>query len=261
MMEKKTWLSYIPSQHEQKIVEFFGEENTKYDLNKFKQTNKKILFVCFTNRSGSNIVCEHLGAGKSFNIGGENLNFDAVIDNSKKHNFISFSEYFNWLMNINNSNQENFVLKCSWEQLYFLEKYGYINNDFKGFNYLLIKRLDVLSQAVSYSIALQRGSWTSQQQDSSSNVEYKENIILSFLKGVSQSYANFDYYFSVKNINKIDVIYEDYCFDPVKTIEGILSRLGLSENIENYKIELKLKKQANKLKLSMKEKFQKNFSL
>ena len=201
-MNNKSWLTYTPGEHEKKITEFFGSENVTFDKTKFRSFAKKILFVCFTNRCGSNIICEHLGTGKSFNVGAENLNFDAVIDNSTRLNFSSFSEYLNWLMNIHNSNKEHFVIKCSWDQLYFLEKYGYINNDFNEIRSLHVKRLSSISQAISYSIALQTGSWNSLQKSVKTDIEYQEDVILRFLKDIGDSHSKFDNYLSVKNIKK-----------------------------------------------------------
>lgn len=251
-------INYNISVHEKEIVSFFGEDNMHFNEKNFSDLNRKILFVCFTNRCGSNVVCEHLGKSKKFNIGGENLNHDAVINNSKRLNFTSFSEYFDWLLNVQSGKKEYFVVKTSWQQLYFLKKYGYLNDQFDKLDFLVLKRKDILSQAISYSVALQNGAWTSLQSKKDVEIKYDRKTILAFLKGVLESYPKFEYLFYIKQWSFLQMIYEDYCSNPKVKIESLIEKItGEKENILASEM-LQFRKQVNPDKQRIREVFLKD---
>lgn len=240
-------IAYEISNHEKEIVNFFGEENVFLSENDTRFIDYKFYFVCFTNRCGSNMLCELLGASNS-NIPGENLNYDAVINNSKKFGFKKFSDYLFWLIK-SFSKEKNFGIKCSYEQLLFLYKYGIIANIFIDKKYILMKRKATLEQAISFYIADKTKQWTSYQsaKNEVESIDLKTSEVLNFAKNIFSAEAGFKVLFEIKKSYWHELYYEDLVEQKELTLNLIFDFLKLtpikisSEPLNTQKQESKLK--------------------
>ena len=155
-MIKKPSISLVPfiehqNFHGSKIIDYFGDENVNLLNSEVDLERYSPLFICFTNRSGSNAIAEDISSIDGFKFYGEMLNFDAVINNSKLHKISSFYYYLDWLFSKNKNKRP--IIKCSYDQLIFLYNQGYLKNYFINSQFILLERRDLISQAVSHFIA------------------------------------------------------------------------------------------------------------
>ncbi|MBL3576174.1 Stf0 family sulfotransferase [Rhodovulum sulfidophilum] len=117
--------------------------------------------LLFSNRSGSNLLAEHLINSGSFCGLGEVLNYDFVNSVKQKHGTPSFPKYLESIARDNARDGEIFGVKASIEQLAMLLRWK-IPEMFSGIKIINIERHDLVEQAVSMSIAMQTKSWSSE---------------------------------------------------------------------------------------------------
>jgi LPS sulfotransferase NodH len=110
----------------------------------------KIIFVMFTNRSGSNLVTdmlENMGYGRGAT--NEPLLSSAILENSRKHEFGSVEEYF--ISTINNWKINNvFFCKISWDALFWLSSAEFFRRILDSAEFIFVKRKDKILQAISF---------------------------------------------------------------------------------------------------------------
>lgn len=146
-----------PQIHEIRISEFFGG-NVRF----YRQEpvfDSPVALLLFANRSGSNLLAEHLLASGRFSSLQETLNFENVEDVAGRHGIGSFPEYLQAIA-AHNIRGNIFGTKCSLDQLMMLLRWNILSM-FSGAKIINIERHDIVSQAVSMSIALQTKSWSS----------------------------------------------------------------------------------------------------
>ncbi len=222
---------YIPSIHEKEIKEYFDKSGSvKIDTTKRKiNLGQQNYIVCFSNRCGSNFLCELLSMDKQIGNAGESFNYQVVMKHSDRFGLKSLEDYAIWLINHVSSSQKIFGTKLAWEQLYFLTKVGVIPNIIKSPKIIHIYRKDILGQAISLSIASQTEQWTSLQSTiiKPDEVKFRPRQIINLIDEISVSYSRFVSYFSLFNADYVGVAYEDLVADPTNTIKEIVAQLGI----------------------------------
>src|ERR1700761_7283595 len=84
---------------------------------------RKIVFLCFTNRSGSNYLAEMLGSTKRVNVAGEFLNFNTALTHIEKNGLSSFYDYFIGLADTLSVNG-TFACKIAITQIALMQQAG-----------------------------------------------------------------------------------------------------------------------------------------
>lgn len=243
------WLNNInktTSKHEEEIIKHFSKENVFINKNDKRFKDYNLTLICFTNRCGSNLLSELMGQ-TNINIAGENLNFDAVINNSQKYKFDNFSDYFFWLVK-SFSVDNNFAIKCSTEQLLFLTRHGFTKEIFKSYNYLLIKRKNILDQVISFAIASQTNQWTSYQKPTHefkelTNSNFNVEPWLNLIPKIYESEAIFKTYFEAYECHWLETYYEEI----IENTEDVMKKIFLHLNLDVKKVlieKAKTKKQS-----------------
>ena len=110
-----------PSEHVEKINNYFLTSNSdnKYISDKIHKL-ECVFFICFTNRCGSNYISQTIASSGVLPQSGEYLNYDTVIENSKKNSLETFADYFHWLIDHATYNDKYFGCKISFEQLLYI---------------------------------------------------------------------------------------------------------------------------------------------
>jgi trehalose 2-sulfotransferase len=235
---KKFLIDYPISNHEKEIITYFNEENV---LNtKEYQKNQFNIFICFTNRCGSNFLADVLASTNFFPHAGEFFNWDTVIRYSQNKQLHSFDDY---CLNLIEHTQKNkfFISKIGWQQLILLSKFGQIPNIFDSPKFIWIRRKDILSQAVSLSIANQTKKWASFQAETGINPEYRKNEILTIIKGFNEENLMFTNYFNLFNASVLEIVYEDFCdnLEPhVKKIFKFADQKFHSPNLDKIHVKI-----------------------
>jgi LPS sulfotransferase NodH len=214
------------------------------------------LFVGFTNRCGSNFLCAILASTGKFNSFSEPLNFNEVIDRSKKNNIKNYEDYLREIK-ATRAVGNRFSIKASVDQLAFLKKTGLLDKVFPHRKFLLVERCDKLSQAISYMIAIQTKKWSSTQivKMDNSKINYNDSLVVDFLNGVTKNYREFDLLFSLLGETYHKVVYEQLCQRPQFEANKIFDFLNIKQNIPLKKEDISLRIQRN----SLNEKFTKMF--
>ena len=115
-----------------------------------------IVFLCYTNRSGSNYLADALHSTGRFNLADEMLSHDEVFADVRRHGHASFADFlaahFRWRMV-----EGRFAVKVATLHLELLGRAGVLDHCRDTARYVFIERADRLGQAISAEIAWQTG--------------------------------------------------------------------------------------------------------
>lgn len=243
--------------HEKKITNFFGAGNIAMRSSDNRLSGVRVIFLCFTNRCGSNSLSEDIGRFEECGTADEHLNAEAVIDVSKRKGFKNFSDYLVWLF----SSQEKKMpaVKASVDQILFLYEAGVFDNLIKRPVFIHAKRRDMLKQAVSFWVALETGKWTSQQDGNGKTPKFNEEKILQIMNDLGNSNARMESFFSLIGAQRLDIIYEDYISDREGGAKRIAEFLGVKKNDVKISSRRKLKKQSSSINDNLIERIRSNY--
>ena len=249
--------SGIANPHAVKIAEFFGgieRVNRQLPIPPEVRATRK-LFICFTNRCGSNYLAEILASTGNFNLAGEVFNFDTVISHCKGHGHASLDAYVVALIKSTSKNG-NFAAKVSVAQLMFLNNAGILPTIFEGAHYLLLERADKLAQAISFHIAWQTRQWTSYMKSEvdHTKISFDGETISSMLEGIAQQYRLFDLFFSVHGIIPALMSYENLVERPLASTQMALDGLGFGRQVFNLS-NVRTEKQRNEVSARFKREY------
>ena len=160
--------------HRRHLMTFVTGDLGRLDRSKI---DKNFIILCFTNRCGSNYLCDLLFSTGEFNLGGEFLNFDSVLQNMQVHKIDCFEKYFEFLFGL--SKQNRLVCKASIDQVVLLARTGLLDLMYPLTSFIYVERGDILGQAISLAIADQTGKWTSymKQTNDVAKVEFSKDVI------------------------------------------------------------------------------------
>lgn len=224
---------FYPSEslHEQNLNEFFGKSDC-LDIQKIPESirNTEVLFICFTNRCGSNLLTELMAkAGLAVMKTYEPLNYDVVIDFCKQHQILDFQSYLSSII-AGNVSKNFFGCKTGCNQLFWMSKKGYLHM-FKSLRFIHVKRRNIIAQAVSLYKASQNNQWHSDMVSTipDEQLQCNPDEILKILRSLVQNNNLFEYFFAIHNIDFHTVYYEDIVSDLEPTMRGIFKYLEIYE--------------------------------
>lgn len=238
------------SRYEQHIKHIFGAQNIRFTgTSPIFET--PLILIGFTNRSGSNLLCDYLRQTGRIQGLGEMLNYPAVRKLKHDHALEDFPSYFQFLTTKFCPNRECLGVKASCDQLASIIR-NKIPEMFPETYVINIERRDKIAQAVSYSIALQTKKWTSAQAATGTEPVFKlEQIdrLISAQKLENEMIALQAQAFKLP-FCKVD--YESLCDDPKQVISTLFEFAG----IELPKLEIstpKISRQADERNLEFVE--------
>jgi LPS sulfotransferase NodH len=182
-----------------------------------------VLFLCFTNRCGSNYLGYLLASTGAFNAAGEFFNHNTVLEHSVPKGLQSLSAYFTELSNLV-ARSGRLAAKASIDQLVMLADTGILDALRGRATYLLIERRDRLGQAISRVIAAQNLRWTTAQtaRVPDSALVFDRAWINREVAEITLAHAAFSQLFSVNGIEPVRITYEALLAD-AKTALGALA--------------------------------------
>lgn len=214
------------SLHEEKLEHYFSTLQMPADL---AGLDRPVCIMVFTNRSGSNVLAEYLRASHRFTGFVESLNFRRVLKYAEQYQFSEFHEYLQWQVSGLAAEGKIIGIKASVEQAIMLYRCGAIPHYFSNIHWLMVQRNDVLSQAISFSIAAQSKQWTSDQAAAPREVIYNFDDITGRVKQLSAAYSRMNEFFALNDIRPQRVIYEDFISDPKQHVRQIAATMGLTD--------------------------------
>ena len=120
----------------------------------------------------------------------------------------------------------------------------------------MIRRRDLLGQAISYEIAKQTGQWTANRTQEK-EPKYSQEGIAKKMQSIASQNANWRLFFARNGIEWQEVVYEDMLASPLDTVQRVVGHLVPEMEI-TAQAELSssgLKKQRSGLNAQWKERF------
>lgn len=228
------------SKHEIKIRDRL---NVDLAANGLISTSQPLVILAFTNRCGSNLAADYLKKARLVGGLGEFLNFETVCNNADRLGFDTLWQYLSYLKNFYAKNNIPLGTKASFEQILMLFRWG-IHHVFPEIKVIHVRRLDLVSQAVSFSIADQTKQWTSQQKAESTEVKFDLNDIEGRLFATAHANESIALLCGLLGLDRMEIIYEDLVTGPASQIARAAEFLGATYNAAKV-IEPSIQKQAN----------------
>lgn len=215
----------VDSPHSAALREFFGQLLPEPG---WKPPDVDLLFLCFTNRCGSNYLGHLLATTGAFNEAGEFFNTPTVVQHAVPLGLRSLPAYFSALPKLV-PHTGRIAAKASIGQLIMLADAGILDALRGRATYLLIERQDRLGQAISRVIAAQNLRWTSEQSSNlpDSALVFDRAWIKRELTEIAVLNAAFAQFFVANDISPIRTSYEALLADPTPIIEALAATLRL----------------------------------
>jgi LPS sulfotransferase NodH len=189
---------------------------------------KKIVFLCFTNRSGSNYLAELLGSTGQINVGGEFLNFDTALRHIEKNDLSSFYDYFIDLID-RLSVKGSFACKIAITQIALIQQAGLLDELMPYSRFVVSERADLLGQAISLEIASRTGKWTSYMQPtgSVSEADFDRNRLEMIIRNISYEQQLFRLFFAINGLEYFQINYEQLTSHTSTVMQMMCDWLGI----------------------------------
>lgn len=246
---------YQPLEHELELEKFFGPLD--HGLERFVYREPLTIMV-FTNRSGSSLIGEYLRASGAFSGFGEPLNYPLVIEHAQKFGISNLVGYLKWLMESLGDSKKAVGVKLSLDQVVMLLRAGIIPRIYPNVNWLYVYREDLLSQAISFSIAEQTGAWNTVDGDAGGEASFDAEDIKAKLLAVNERKQLTELFFATNGIEPLRISYEAFLKDTDAMVAQIGDWCGVAVK-EIDKDVLHLKKQGGVRSRAYKEAFIKQY--
>jgi len=145
-------------------------------------------------------------------------------------------------------------MKVAYGQLQMLLRSGAIPHFFNDIRWVYLRRRDIVSQAISYSIADQTKQWSSVAASQGILAKFDFKDIESKLDKLSMNYISLDSFCSERSINPYRIYFEDLVVDTKMCTRKLAEYLGAS-NVEINESRLRLRRQHTALNEEFKRKF------
>lgn len=189
------------------------------------QTPDRGYAVCCLPRSGSNLLCDLLAQSGQAGAPAELLHETARTAAPRPA-----AQWMGAIAAAGTRQGGAFAIKLFPEHLARLEqKHGIRFFDwFPGLKLILLRRRDLLAQAVSLAIARQTGSWVKSNPGHHGEARYDADFIAGMLDRLVEWEAYWRRHIAVAGSPTLELIYEDFEHDPVGGANAALTFLGLA---------------------------------
>jgi LPS sulfotransferase NodH len=204
-----------------------------------------VLFLCFTNRCGSNYLASLLATTGEFNQAGEFFNASTVSEHARRLGLRSLPAYFSALTKMA-SHSGRLAAKASIDQLVMLADTGILDALRGRITYLLLEREDRLGQAISRVIAAQNLRWTTTQESKvpDSALMFDRAWIKNELAELAVRSAAFSQFFRANDITSIRITYEALLSDPKSAVQPLTKAMRLA-SLQPHPENVAIRRQAN----------------
>jgi LPS sulfotransferase NodH len=215
----------------------------------------QFVFLCFTNRSGSNYLGDLLSFTGAFGYPQESLNADTVLPCCKAEDITSFAGYF-WNIVRRDAKHHRFIVKVAAEQVALLVASGVLDRISDRTDFLFVNRSDKLGQAISRGIAEQneRWAWDQPARIPDSELQFSAARIAEHIKHIGLHNIAFDRFFALNGIVPVSIEYEWMVRQPQQVIDEIGSRLGIAMDPVDLSL-IYFRRQANEINAEWRERF------
>jgi trehalose 2-sulfotransferase len=219
-------LRAIESPHRAALTDAFGQLQPEPE---WAPPDLDVLFLCFTNRCGSNYLAHLLATTGAFNEAGEFFNAPVVLMHAVPRGLRSLPEYFTTLPALV-PHSGRLAAKAGIDHLVMLADAGILDALRGRATYLLLQRQDRLGQAISRVIAWQNGRWTTAHASDVPDgaLVFDRAAIDLELAMIAYENAAFSLFFSVNGIVPLRITYEALLADAVPAVGAVAATMGLA---------------------------------
>jgi len=153
-----------------------------------------------------------------------------------------------------------FGIKIHYSHIAQFGSFSKLTEYFPDAYYIVLTRKDVLSQAVSLSIAKQTGVWISGQEPISNNPTYSYQAIDRYLRQTLRDNASWRYLLSANGCNFIEMDFDSVREDLPGAVSRIARFTGIDVGTLKIPDQQATRKQSNNLNLEWKNRFIAEFS-
>jgi LPS sulfotransferase NodH len=216
--------SYEKPDHELAVEEVFGESAVVKQIG----TRLPCVIMCFVNRCGSNYIAELLKSTGALSGFQEALNAYNIRTLTPIYRVETFAEYLARYRSedLDNNPHHLWGLKAGWMQLAMLWRTRAIPRLLDP-TLLIVRRRDLIAQAISYHIAEETAQWksTDQSEIPRHSVIYNGQNILDKLQGIIHSYSRLNEIALLANCPVQEIVYEDVLETPLSSIARLTRAL------------------------------------
>jgi trehalose 2-sulfotransferase len=187
------------------------------------------VFICFTNRSGSNYLASLLATTGELPTAREIFNVKAVSNVCQKHAIKSLDDYCRRQMRQHARNRR-FAAKVGLAQLLALAQLGYLGTVFPNPRFIHIQRYDVIAQSISFMIATQNQAFTAKHQPAvkDEDLHYDGDRIARTMNNIATRNRGFQDFLLRNRLPTLPLLYEQLSDDPFASLTRIMAWLGLA---------------------------------
>ena len=189
----------------------------------------RFVFLCFTNRCGSNYLAELLASTGALNRAEEVFNGETIAEHARAEGLGSFAAYVDFLCR-RLAREGRFLSKIGLEQLLMLTETGLLDQIGDRAQFLLIERQDKLAQAISLLVAIQTQQWTSRHSRRMGDeaLVYDRRILDEQQTLIAQQNFGFYRFFASNGIVPKHIAYEQLAAAPEALVAEIGAWIGRS---------------------------------
>lgn len=204
----------------------------------------QFVFLCFTNRCGSNFIAETLASDGQLNLAFECWNSEQVIRTVQERLAFDLPGYFSGVSQ-HSARGGRFVSKLGIEHVALLHATGLLEPVIAQSRFIMIERADKLGQAISMSIADGTSWWASYNTPlrQASELVFSRDAIDACLDLILDQNALFDRFFAQNGIVPTWVNYEQFVQYPDQMTQHVGSALGLPK-LRNVPANLQVSRQS-----------------
>jgi len=219
-----------------------------------------VYFLCFVNRCGSNYLAQAMASDRRLNQAQESLNYEVVINQSRRHGIISYEEYIHYQVNKWKGSERLFGCKSSVGQLIFLYNTGLLQQFPVKPKFIHMVRKNVVEQAVSLYIADKTKQWTSAQLANEVDIAYDRDALVSLIQSICTQNAVFSTVFQLLGVQPLVVYYEGFVQRPRVWLQKAGEYLEV-EDLSYIKKNIRFRKQSDQRNDELVARLRREFSL
>jgi trehalose 2-sulfotransferase len=210
--------------------------------------------ICTTPRSGSSILAEMLSATGRLGNPRESFNRFGSLSRELYGGRWDIEERFTDIMTRGATPNGVYALKVFTHQHDEVAKLEKWTARLPEMRHVVLRRGDMLAQAISWARARQTGSFSSAQPEKAAP-EYSARQIRKRLRLILESNARWDAYFAANGLKPLRLQYEDVIRDPQAAIDAIAALMGVSGPCRYDAATLKHERQADSINAQWRERF------
>jgi LPS sulfotransferase NodH len=207
--------------------------------------------ICTAPRCGGTLLSSLLQQSAQLGVPHEYLHVDSAALNLQERwqlpTPLKTSDYLAQCYKKRTTPNGVFGIKIHYNQCHKFQKDGYFVEFLKTVKAaILVRRKDILAQAISFAIAHQTRQWFSTQTPEQ-KPRYDEKLIRNAVDEILMQYAAWEKFLAFNQIPTHHIYYEDFLLDPAPTGQWLADQMGVQLD-RAFSIEQSpLKKQANQI--------------